>query len=425
MLLYYLFKGLMRLALTVYYRRRVFTGFDGVPATGPVIFACNHPNSFLDAMIIGAFIKRETHFLARGDVFNSPLKLWILSQFKLIPIFRLQEGAENLGKNKETFERCHAIFRKGGAVLMFTEGLCIQELRLRPLKKGTARIALEYAKDGAPLTIIPTGLNYLKPMNFREDVLISMDTPFNAADFASEYNENASKAIQNFNKKLLTGLQNSVIDIHDKQKEKEIEQLIEVEYTNGADLKKLVHTVKQVNELKLSDPHEYKKVTSLLASYKSELMNGKVSDEAASGKSSSILWLLPALVVFGIAFWLYLLPVGLALNILKKKVKLPEFKDSVLMGAVVVLTLFYWIIAFIVVSITLNIQMAVALILIFILFALLAGPSYDALTGVRNKKVLAGSPGKETILKLRKQVSEISSSVLDFVKPHQAHEPVG
>lgn len=424
-MLYYWLKYMMRLTLTVFYRRRVFSGFDNVPEKGPVIFACNHPNSFLDAMIIGAFIKRETHFLARSDVFNSPLKLWILSQFKLIPIYRLQEGAENLGKNKDTFDKCHAIFRKGGAVLMFSEGLCIQEMRLRALKKGTARIALEYSKDGSPLTIIPTGLNYLKPMMFREDLLISMDTPFNAADYAADYNENNSKGIQSFNKRLLTGLQNSVIDIRDKQKENEIIQLVEVEYNNGADIKKLVHTVKQANELQQSDPNAYNDMISLLGEYKAALTKNKASDEAIAGRSSSILWLLPALVVFGIAFWLYLVPIGLAINLVNKKVRLPEFKDSVLIGASVVLSFLYWIIAFVVVSTTLSVQVGLALILSFILFALLAGPAYDAMTGIRNKKVLAGIPEKEKLQALRKQVSDVPSSILDFVKPHQAHHPVG
>jgi 1-acyl-sn-glycerol-3-phosphate acyltransferase len=421
-MLYYWLKLMMRMALAVYYRKRTFTGFEGVPAEGPVIFACNHPNSFLDAMIVGASIKRETHFLARSDVFNSPLKLWILSQFKLIPIYRLQEGAENLSKNQQTFERCHAIFRKGGAVLMFSEGLCIQEMRLRPLKKGTARIALEYSKDGAPLTIIPTGLNYLKPTQFREDILVSMDTPFNAADYAAEFNENNSKGIQSLNKRLETGLLNSVIDIRDKQKDKEIGQLIEVEYYNGADLNKLVHTVRQVNELQKTDADAYNDMISLLGSYKAELARHKIEDETVAGRSQSMLWVLPALALFGIAFWLYMIPVGLAARLVDKKVRLPEFKDSVLIGASVIFVFFFWLIAFIVVSTTLNVIAGVQLILIFLLVGSLVGPAYDVLTRVRSRKLFEAHPERSKIEELRKRVS---ASVLNLVKPHQAHHPVG
>jgi 1-acyl-sn-glycerol-3-phosphate acyltransferase len=406
-MLYYWLKYMMRLALTVFYRKRIFTGWDQVPASGPVIFACNHPNSFLDAMIIGAFIKRETHFLARSDVFNTPLKLWILSQFKMMPIYRLSEGKEDLGKNKETFDKCHEVFRNGGAILMFSEGLCIQEMRLRPLKKGTARIALEYSKDGSPLTIIPTGLNYMRPTKFREDLLISMDTPFNAADFAAEYNENQAKGIQSLSNRLRDGLQNAVIDIRDKKNEKAVEQLVQVEYNNGGDLKKLIETVKPV----YADDD-----LVALAEYRFALEESGVRDEVVAGKTSSILLAIPATVIFGVAFWLYLIPIAPAMSIVKNKIRLVEFKDSVLIGASVVFTFLYWVILFFVVGSIGNFMIAGALILFMVLVALLAGPSYEVMRTVRNQN----NPNRSKLQSLRKEIS-----VLHFVKPHQSHHPVG
>jgi 1-acyl-sn-glycerol-3-phosphate acyltransferase len=403
-MLYYWLKYMMRFALTVFYRKRVFTGFDNVPESGPVIFACNHPNSFLDAMIIGAFIKRETHFLARSDVFNTPLKLWILSQFKMMPIYRLSEGKEDLAKNKDTFEKCHDVFRKGGAVLMFSEGICVQEMRLRPLKKGTARIAMEYSKDGSSLMIIPTGLNYMKPMNFREDLLISMDKPFDAADFAAEYNENQGKGIQSFNKRLAEGLQNSVIDIRDKKNGNAIEQLVEVEYNNGADLKKLIVIVN------LPYDEEY---LALLAGYRSELDKNDVRDEAVAGKKTPVLLAIPATLIFGLGFWLYLLPIAPAMNLVKKKIRLVEFKDSVLIGASVVFTFLYWVILFVIITTTVSALWALEVVLILIIVALLAGPCYDVMRTVRNQNNV-----KEDLRTLRQ-------SILNSVNAHQSHHPVG
>ena len=404
-MLYYLFKYMVRLALTVFYRRRVFTGWDQIPVSGPVIFACNHPNSFLDAMIIGAFIKRETHFLARSDVFNTPLKLWILSQFKMMPIYRLSEGKEDLGKNKDTFDKCHEVFRKGGAVLMFSEGLCIQEMRLRPLKKGTARIAMEYSKDGSRLMVIPTGFNYIKPMRFREDILISMDTPFNAADFAVEYNESQAKGIQSFNNRLREGLQNGVIDIRDKKNEKAIEQLVEIEYNNGADLKKLIEIVK---------PAYSEEDLAALGDYRAALEKYDVRDEIVGGKKTSAFLAIPATLIFGLAFWFYLIPIAPALNIVKKKIRLVEFKDSVLIGASVVFTFFYWIVLFFAVGAIVNFRIPTTLILLMMMIALLAGPAYEVMRTVRNQN----NANKSTLEKQR-------ASVLHLVKPHQAHHPVG
>lgn len=414
-MLYYWLKFLMRIALSVYYRKRHYIGFENVPATGPVIFACNHPNSFLDAMIIGAHLKRETHFLARSDVFNTPLKLWILSQFKMMPIYRLSEGKEDLGKNKDTFDKCHAVFRKGGAVLMFSEGLCIQEMRLRPLKKGTARIAMEYSKDGSPLMIIPTGLNYFKPTKAREDIMIAMDAPFNAADIAAEYNENQAKGIQTFNKKLTDGLHNSVIDIRDKKNEKAIEQLVEVEYNNGADLKKLISIVNL----------PYGDHLNLLYEYRAALEKNKLRDEAVAGKSSNILLAIPATLAFGLAFWLYIIPVGLADYLVKKKVKLAEFHDSVLIGAAVVFSFVFWMIAFAVVSSIFNVLLGIELMLVFLLMILLAGPGWDVMSNVRNASIFKNHPDRSKLEEQREQISKLSSSVLDLVQAHQAHHPVG
>lgn len=404
-MLYYLFKYLMRLALTVFYRKRIFTGWDQVPASGPVIFACNHPNSFLDAMIIGAFIKRETYFLARSDVFNTPWKVWILSQLKMMPIYRLSEGKEDLGKNQDTFEKCHAVFRKGGAVLMFSEGLCIQEMRLRPLKKGTARIAMEYSKDGAPLTIIPTGLNYMKPTQFREDVMIQMDTPFNAADFAAEYKENQAKGIQSFSTRLREGLQNSVIDIRDKQNEKAIAQLVEIEYNNGADLDKLIDVVK---------PTFSAAGLAALTDYRAALQKNKLTDEIVAGRKSSVLLAIPATLIFGLAFWMYLVPLTPALSIVNKKIKLVEFKDSVLIGAAVVFSLLFWVVIFFTVGTLVSYPIAAAVMLTFIIVILAAGPSYEVMRTVRNQN----NPNKS-------KLQEQRLSVLNLVKSHQPHHPVG
>lgn len=400
-MLYYWLKYMVRFALVVFYRKRILTGFDNIPEKGPLIFACNHPNSFLDAMIIGASIKRETHFLARSDVFNTPLKLWILSQFRMMPIYRLSEGKEDLGKNQETFDKCHAVFKKGGAVLMFSEGICVQEMRLRSLKKGTARIALEYSKDGAPLTIIPTGLNYFKPTHFQEDIMVSMDTPFNAADFAAEYKENPSKGILSFNKRLKEGLQNSVIDIQDKKNEKAIEQLVEIEYNNGADLRKLISIV----NVPFSDEQ-----LSQLSDYRAALEKSNLRDETVAGQTSNSLLAIPASIVFGIAFWLYVIPIAPAMNIVSKKIRLVEFKDSVLIGGSVIFTFLFWLAVFFTVGSLVSYSIALASVLFMIMIALLAGPSYNVMRSVRAAAILKNNADNS---KLKQQ-----RSILNFVESH-------
>ncbi|OYY16384.1 MAG: glycerol acyltransferase, partial [Sphingobacteriia bacterium 35-40-8] len=122
---------------------------------GPVLICANHPNSFLDAIIVAALFKEPIHFLARGDAFNKPWHASLLKLLHMFPVYRLSEGKENLGLNETAFENSRKILRKNGIVLIFIEGICLNKNNLQPFKKGAARIAFSSWKEGIPLRILP------------------------------------------------------------------------------------------------------------------------------------------------------------------------------------------------------------------------------------------------------------------------------
>jgi 1-acyl-sn-glycerol-3-phosphate acyltransferase len=130
---------------------------------GPLILACNHPNAFLDAIILGSLFHEPVHFLARGDAFRNPLVRKLLDALHLIPVYQLTGGKEWLNLNEASFDKCHQILRSGGIVLIFAEGLCLNQWMLRPMKKGTARIALAAMNEeglSSSVRILPVSLNY-------------------------------------------------------------------------------------------------------------------------------------------------------------------------------------------------------------------------------------------------------------------------
>ena len=92
----------------------------------------------MDAIMVGSALPRRSWFLARSDVFRKKWLANFLSFIGVIPIYRLLEGAENLQRNDETFDKCSKMLEQKKAIIIFSEGLCIQERRLRKLKKGTA-----------------------------------------------------------------------------------------------------------------------------------------------------------------------------------------------------------------------------------------------------------------------------------------------
>jgi 1-acyl-sn-glycerol-3-phosphate acyltransferase len=163
----------MRLGSWIFCNKIIINKPDQLKAKGPLLIAANHPNSLLDALILCILFKQPIWSLARGDVFKNPTIAQLLKKLKILPIYRTREGVENLETNYETFAACKEIFKAGGIVLIFSEGLCINEWHLRPLKKGTARLALSAWQDGIDLNVLPTGINYNSFRKFGKNVFIN------------------------------------------------------------------------------------------------------------------------------------------------------------------------------------------------------------------------------------------------------------
>jgi 1-acyl-sn-glycerol-3-phosphate acyltransferase len=215
-----------------YSRRLHVTGHENVPHGVPLLLCSNHPNAFMDAIIVGMTVKRRSWFLVRSDVFR---KKWMAAAFEFIgmlPIYRLQEGAENLAKNDETFARCTAMLERKKAIIIFSEGLCIQERRLRKLKKGTARIAFtaeEANNFQLGLQIVPVGINYSStPWKFRTTVHVRFGKPFAAADYADMYRESPAKAVNQFTRELETRMAEEIVIIENKEDDEMVAGLEEM-----------------------------------------------------------------------------------------------------------------------------------------------------------------------------------------------------
>ena len=173
-LLYKILKPVVRLAMLVFCRRIIINKPELLKKKGPLLLACNHPNSFLDAAILADLFKYPVYSLARGDVFKKPFYIKLLKALKILPVYRTSEGVENLGINYQTFDACKSIFRKKGIVLIFSEAKCVNEWHLRPLKKGTARLAFSSWEEGIPLHVLPIGINYSSFRRFGKNIFINL-----------------------------------------------------------------------------------------------------------------------------------------------------------------------------------------------------------------------------------------------------------
>lgn len=161
---YYFSRFLIRLALPLFLRKLCVVNKSAVPTQGPVLLASSHSGSFFDALVIGSVLSQPIHTLTRGDVFRKPKVAKWLRRIRLIPVFRGSEGRENLKQIDGTVEECLSIMKNNGTVVIFSEGICVNEWRLRPLGKGTARLAYQAWYGDDPilhnLPVVPTGVNY-------------------------------------------------------------------------------------------------------------------------------------------------------------------------------------------------------------------------------------------------------------------------
>ncbi|MEO6894677.1 MAG: 1-acyl-sn-glycerol-3-phosphate acyltransferase, partial [Ginsengibacter sp.] len=199
-----------KLAIYFYCRRIDINNKKWLNEKGPLLIAANHPNSFLDAIIVSSLFKRPVYSLARGDAFAGKWITKILYSLNMLPVYRLSEGATNLGLNYSTFEACQKLFEEKKIILIFSEGRCVNEWHLRPLKKGTARLAIDAWQKNIQLKVLPLGINYSSFRFFGKNMVLNFGSVISKKDFTIN---STSKSINEFNEKLKNELRTLVYEI--------------------------------------------------------------------------------------------------------------------------------------------------------------------------------------------------------------------
>ncbi|HTK31415.1 MAG TPA: lysophospholipid acyltransferase family protein [Candidatus Saccharimonadaceae bacterium] len=110
------------------------TGREHVPRAGGVIVASNHI-SFWDPPLVGAALPRESHFLAKEELFETPILGPLIRGVNAIPIRR---GVADMSGLSRAIE----ILKRGSALLMFPEGSRMRDGELHPARPGVGMIAM-------------------------------------------------------------------------------------------------------------------------------------------------------------------------------------------------------------------------------------------------------------------------------------------
>lgn len=345
---------------------------ENIPTDRPVLFCSNHPNAFMDALVLGSTIHRRTWFLARSDVFRKKWLANFLGFIGIIPIYRLLEGAENLSKNDDTFDKCSKMLEQNKAIMIFSEGLCIQERRLRKLKKGTARIAFGSEEKNdfkLNLTIVPVGMNYsATPWKFRKPVYIQFGKPFAVNEYKELYEKDKARAMNQFTRDLEDRMREQLLIIEHKENDKLVAQLEEILVADRA-LAAGKNPVNQketfeisrsiantVNAETANDPESVNDLRERIKDYFNRLKKARLRDWefGKQGDRFSIFTHL-LILLFGFPFWLFgvitnFVPYKIPWLIQKKIVKHIEWSASVNGTIGVFLWQFYWLLQSLVIA---------------------------------------------------------------------------
>lgn len=191
---YSLLRVYVKAGLNFYFRKIIIHGKENIPE-GPALFTPNHQNAFMDALVIVCFHRKPVYFLTRADIFKSPWIISMLEFLRMIPIYRIRDGVESLGKNQQTFDRCAELFKQGNSIVIFPEGNHGSERRVRPVGKGFTRIVFETLKKYPQLnlSVIPVGLNYSDPRSFLGDISIYFGKSLAANRYSSESRSSANQ----------------------------------------------------------------------------------------------------------------------------------------------------------------------------------------------------------------------------------------
>lgn len=208
-LYYYPLKLYVVVSCFLYFRKLRVVGIKNIPSKDPVIYAINHQNALLDALVVHSVSWRNPFFLTRADIFKSGLVDKFLRGIKMLPIYRIRDGFDSIKKNDVIFEASKDILMNGGVVGIFPEGSHNLRHRLRPMKKGIARIAFmaeEAANFGLNVKIVPIGIQYESHFSPNGRTLVTYGKPINVADYQQIFEEDPNKAF----KELLTEISDRI-----------------------------------------------------------------------------------------------------------------------------------------------------------------------------------------------------------------------
>jgi 1-acyl-sn-glycerol-3-phosphate acyltransferase len=215
-LIYHTLYPYSRLFFFHYYSEVEITGRERIPRNEPVIFAPNHQNALMDALIVLFSAPGDVVFLARADIFRKKTLAFLLNSLKILPVFRQRDGAAELGKNQEIFDITVDVLNQKHYLCIMPEGNHGDQRKLRQLVKGIFRIAFKAQEpygDKPFVKLVPVGIDLGHYVKQHQTLLVNYGNPIEISDYWEQYQENPARGINAVRDRLATEMKPLMIHI--------------------------------------------------------------------------------------------------------------------------------------------------------------------------------------------------------------------
>ena len=190
------------------FRRYKVIGKENIPQNAACIFAANHTNTLMDALVLLSMTPEKKVFIARGDIFKKPAIAKIMHFLRILPIYRIRDGYKSVkDNNAEIIEKAADVVHDEVKLFLYPEATHRTKHSLRQLSKGIFHIALKANEEFGhekPIYIIPTGIEYGDYFRYRNTALVNIGKPINVTEYVNQHKDENEAILMNGLRDLLT-----------------------------------------------------------------------------------------------------------------------------------------------------------------------------------------------------------------------------
>jgi len=362
---YEVLRTYVRFAFWLTHRRIVVIGLTNIPPFKPIIFAANHQNALMDPLALACTNTHQTLWLTRADIFKNKTIRAVLKFMKMIPIYRIRDGKDNLINNQSTFNQVTRVLEQKESIALFPEAAHSGRRQMLPHKKAIPRIALDAEdKNGfnLDLKIIPVGIYYDHYWKFNRTLLVQYGEAIEVDLYKEQFEENAQNAMLSLRDAIHDRLEPLTLQINSDKYYQDFENIRMVtgeEYAKKSLISKnsvleLFYSdralIKTLEELETANPDVFQLIRGKTEAYVNllhkEQFDHRIVVKTEMNSFFSLLVKLTGvlisspLLLFGVLF--NFIPYYLSHKILTRKIKDPAFLSTFTFVAGLILYPFFY-----------------------------------------------------------------------------------